>query len=1416
MKPHSPFHTALALLLLATASGANAQSNQIGAPVNSAANGIYGSYLTIYGNAGPACGINNYRFTVAPTSQSWGTGHGAVATYYSLPAGKGDQTFSVAFGYSADYAVPTPTYSVFIDGVYCSTCTAVVGSHSQDFFGNYQDYVTITHQAGDAWSEPNDGIREFGLRMNPPGFASTDIRFKAVMVGTVISERLGSYDAPALPLYVLHDPPGSDSYSKLTVANSGCTGMTNSVTTGDEASGYFKARVGVEGSFGFGVEIDYEIFVEAGVSLSASQSETSAFEYQTCVETSSEFNTPTSGTPDDMFILSGVRYDYGVGKVIERPTCGEVVKTAYLASVPISVNNSYHWTESYLRGTKLPQLQQQLTTLTPGTMVYEKAAEQISVYQQVLAMNDSIKANAPFVTNEDIVGGNSGIDHTYSRTTSITRKIDYKVNLEAGLSLEFGVKIGGSGVSGGAAIKMRTEYGSGQSSTNTTTNTVNYHLEDGDPFDYLNIIKGRDDVFGNFTFALDSSVSRTSCKYEGGYQLDQPSLSVGTPGNTSMTLNELTIGQPASFPIIVCNNSDIERSYYLKFDNLTNGGNAVLQVFGTTINGNDLGHFLQFQPGQCVTGTLTLTPTDQSIVDYDDISLYMYSRCEEDPQYPTGYPPFIRSYATISAHYGTGNFGSYCIPVSSTGTAGGDYIDGVRLGAISNTGTGGVGGPSYTDYSAQYSTPLSRNAPRLITITAGSRVGGRYSAWIDYDHNGTFDIDEKLGGFNSATAGEAQDIAFTVPASALLGSTILRVRGAFPQNGEPGLLGPCFNYMAAETEDYAVVINSNTPQDCQGVNNGPAMPGTPCNDGNASTGNDAWNANCQCVGESVDCLGVAGGTALPGTPCDDGNGNTIDDVYTADCQCVGVTYDCLGIAGGPALPGTPCNDGNPSTGGDQYNLNCDCVGILIDCAGVIGGTTLPGTPCDDGNPLSGGDAFNASCQCVGAFAVDCMGVENGPAQPGTPCDDGNPQTGDDTYSTSCVCAGQPYDCAGTPGGSALPGSPCNDGNPNTSNDVYGANCQCAGTVANDCLGVPGGTAQPSTPCDDGDPDTGNDQYNASCQCVGQPLDCLGVAGGGALPGFPCNDNDPMTGNDQWTAACDCAGLPFDCAGIAGGGSLPGTPCDDGDPDTENDAYTANCQCAGTLAQDCLGVPGGTAQPGTPCDDGDASTGNDTFNANCECAGVLIDCNGSIGGTALPGSTCNDGDACTTNDHWDAACGCTGTPLAIGVVNGPGSVDAEGFITLYINPVAGATSYSWNLPQGWTSTSTAEFVLVATAGTATGPVQVCVDATVGGCVLTNCQEVNVMGPQSVATANLADTWFTVQPNPTNGVFQVVVADPNDTIRLTVYDGTGRIVRAPFLLAGRTATMDLGDVASGAYYVLAERDGQQYMVKLMVQR
>lgn len=147
---------------------------------------------------------------------------------------------------------------------------------------------------------------------------------------------------------------------------------------------------------------------------------------------------------------------------------------------------------------------------------------------------------------------------------------------------------------------------------------------------------------------------------------------------------------------------------------------------------------------------------------------------------------------------------TYCTPTTTDGTADGDFINGVVLGDISNTGTGGVSGEDYYDYTSM-STVLDTSATYDLAITRGNYNGDKFAAWIDYNKDGDFtDIDEKLGEISIGTSPSTKNITFTVPNTATQGKTRLRVRCLY-NNGQSGL-SPCDEGDFGETEDYSVVI----------------------------------------------------------------------------------------------------------------------------------------------------------------------------------------------------------------------------------------------------------------------------------------------------------------------------------------------------------------------------------------------------------------------------------------------------------------------------------------------------------------------------------------------------------------------------------------------------------------------------------
>ncbi len=195
---------------------------------------------------------------------------------------------------------------------------------------------------------------------------------------------------------------------------------------------------------------------------------------------------------------------------------------------------------------------------------------------------------------------------------------------------------------------------------------------------------------------------------------------------------------------------------------------------------------------------------------------------------------------------------NYCIPDFTSGTSDGDFIDGVVLGTINNTNTGGIGGPSYNDYT-NLSTNLALNSNQILNITSGSYFSDHYAAWIDFNQDNDFDDPgEKLGEILSNTSFQGLSIAFTVPNGAQLGSTTLRIRCVY--NGAN--MNPCTGYNWGETEDYSVVITSAatcTPTFSVGTGDGDFIDGVQFGSlSNLNTGNtngasynDYTNLNCE-------------------------------------------------------------------------------------------------------------------------------------------------------------------------------------------------------------------------------------------------------------------------------------------------------------------------------------------------------------------------------------------------------------------------------------------------------------------------------------------------------------------------------------------------------------------------------------------
>jgi len=358
--------------------------------------------------------------------------------------------------------------------------------------------------------------------------------------------------------------------------------------------------------------------------------------------------------------------------------------------------------------------------------------------------------------------------------------------------------------------------------------------------------------------------------------------------------------------------------------------------------------------------------------------------------------------------------------------------------------------------------------------------------------------------------------------------------------------------------------------DCEGICGGSAIEGMACTDAYGNAG--IYNNICECIPNYIfgctditacnydpmatdeegscfynDCLGICGGTTFIGSACDDGNAATANDAFDSNCNCVGE-----GISG--CTDDTACNYNTDATVDDdsctypanenvdcegncevQVDCNGDCAGTAtIDCEEVCGGTARAGTDCIDINGNS--STYAGDCTCPEIFILGCIDQ--------LACNysaDANADDGTCTYPLS-----ENVDC---------------DNNCLVEVDCNG---DCGGTALEDCEGFCDGTALPGSACTRGiygSPGT----YNENCTCIIEG--CTNPTACNYFEAANMDDGTCVIAPEGFDCSGDCL-QAIDCEGSCGGTAIVGSNCNDGNANTINDVYQSDCSCMGILLPTC--------------------------------------------------------------------------------------------------------------------------------------------------------------------------------------------------------------------------------------------------------
>ena len=188
---------------------------------------------------------------------------------------------------------------------------------------------------------------------------------------------------------------------------------------------------------------------------------------------------------------------------------------------------------------------------------------------------------------------------------------------------------------------------------------------------------------------------------------------------------------------------------------------------------------------------------------------------------------------------------SYCA-AQGTSTAD-EKIGKVQIATINNTSTGTAGYEDFTNLTAN----LSKGSAYTITITpswTGTVYSEGYAAWIDYNGDKDFDDAGELVWSKAASTTNPVSGTFTIPTTALTGTTRLRV--AMRYNTLPLACGS-FDY--GQVEDYTVNLIVGTTD-----TTAPSTPTLSASGTTQTSTNLTWTA-------ATDNVGVTGYNVYRGT-----------------------------------------------------------------------------------------------------------------------------------------------------------------------------------------------------------------------------------------------------------------------------------------------------------------------------------------------------------------------------------------------------------------------------------------------------------------------------------------------------------------------------------------------------------------------
>ncbi|WP_168797624.1 T9SS type A sorting domain-containing protein [Neolewinella litorea] len=442
--------------------------------------------------------------------------------------------------------------------------------------------------------------------------------------------------SPDIPMLILHDPPGDNSYSYVEKGTSFTNFTTNETQVGGEAGLYANLLLGSKiltpfSGNGFGTVIKFA--AQAGRDNFDRNGIYTTMTFTENFSTSDMDN--LTGHAGDVYIGAAYNQEFALADFLtyDPGSC-----TATVDVVPsISSQDfatTFVYTETHIKNTLLPTLGLLRANIIDdqpfASLSLEDQAEVNNLiadslmWENILAKNDTARGrDATFVEN---ISFSAGAPLTREYESSKTTEVSYEYNVFVNTEFALGAKIDNqSGIwfdsELGVMGKFRWSTTTNTGSENTQSRKVGYVLDDGDIGDFFSVDLLTDESYNVPAFNL--KLGTTSCPQEPGSQArDRASITILPPEITNVPSDGT-----ANFLCQVVNNSESRetREYAVRVVSTSNPDGAQVKLGGQSINNGAANFFLPY--GE--TANLNLSVTRGPLAsNYKDIGIMIYPPCE--------------------------------------------------------------------------------------------------------------------------------------------------------------------------------------------------------------------------------------------------------------------------------------------------------------------------------------------------------------------------------------------------------------------------------------------------------------------------------------------------------------------------------------------------------------------------------------------------------------------------------------------------------------------------------------------------------------------------------------------------------------------------------------------------------------------